>query len=109
MIKKQLPNLQSIILLAIESVEYKKIKSHDKKAAALQIVYNFIDTLPESENKIFLTNCYDNGNIADMIDLVVDASKGKLKINESLIKRGVAVILKCLLGFIKTKPVQQTL
>jgi len=109
MIKKQLPNLQSIILLAIETVEYKKIKSHDKKAAALQIVYNFIDTLPESENKIFLTNCYDNGNIADMIDLVVDASKGKLKINESLIKRGVAVILKCLLGFIKTKPVQQTL
>jgi len=109
MIKKQLPNLQSIILLAIESVEHKKIKSQGKKAAALQIVFNFIDTLPDGENKEFLFNCYDNGNIADMIDLVVDASKGKLKINESLIKRGVAVILKCLLGFIKTEPKQQSL
>ena len=103
MIKKQLPNLQSIILLAIEAVEHKKIKSHDKKASALQIVYNIIDTLPEGENKEFLFNCYDNGNIADMIDLVIDASKGKLKINESLIKRGVAILLKFLLGFFKTE------
>ncbi len=98
-----LPNLQSIIQIAIEQVEHKKIKSQHKKAEALDIVYNIIDTLPESDNKTFLLECYNNNNIADVIDLVIDATKGRLNINKSFIKRCVAVILKCLLSCFKKK------
>ena len=94
----RLPNVNTIINYAIELSEKEKISGKEKKQFALKVIQSAIDVLPDDTdalklNKDFLLASYHNGNMADIIDLVVDASKGKIDINRKIVTN---IFLKCL-------------
>ena len=98
-----LPNLNTLVNYAIELSEKEKISGKEKKQFALKVIESAIDVLPNDTdalklNKEFLLASYHNGNIADIIDLVVDASKGKIDINKK-----VNIFLKCLQSCLERK------
>jgi len=101
-----LPNIASLIEYAVQETEKTELK--DKKQHALNIVKIFIDNLEPSDNKNFLIDSYLNNNISDLIDMVISASKGELKINNMTIKRLMNNLCKCLLFFLnKNKKVSK--
>jgi hypothetical protein len=55
-----------------------------------------INGLPGGKNKMFLQSCLDEGVFSDMIDVICDASKGKININKK-----INLFLKCLLSCFK--------
>jgi hypothetical protein len=94
----RLPNVNTLINYAIELSEKEKISGPEKKQFALKVIESAINVLPTEtqslqSNKEFLLVSLNNGSIADIIDLVVDASKGKLNINKKIITN---IFLKCL-------------
>ncbi len=94
----RLPNLNTIINYAIELSEKERISGKEKKQFALKVIQSAIQVLPDDTdalklNKDFLLASYHNGNMADIIDLVIDASKGKLNINKKIVTN---IFLKCL-------------
>lgn len=94
----RLPNVNTLIYYAIELSEKEKISGKEKKQFALKVIESAINVLPDDTdalklNKEFLLTSYHNGNIADIIDLVIDASKGKLNINKKIVTN---IFLKCL-------------
>ena len=94
----RLPNVNTLIYYAIELSEKEKINGKEKKQFALKVIESAINVLPDDTdalklNKDFLLASYHNGNIADIIDLVIDASKGKLNVNKKIITN---IFLKCL-------------
>ena len=104
----KLPNITNIIQYAIELTEQQtKLTSQDKKQYALKIVFETIKSLPHSNYSNYLLNTYNNDTISDLIDLVVNSSKGKLQINKPFIKRVIKIILKLLLSCFKKEPTQQ--
>ncbi len=92
-----LPNITSLIQYAIEATEKTNLTSKEKKQYALIIIDETIKALPSSKNKIFLQSCLDEGAISDTIDIIIDASKGKLDVNKK-----VSMFLKCLLTCFKS-------
>ena len=93
-----LPNVNTLINYAIELSEKERISGKEKKQFALKIIESAINVLPDETdalklNKDFLLASYHNGNMADIIDLVVDASKGKIDINRKIVTN---IFLKCL-------------
>jgi hypothetical protein len=93
-----LPNINTLINYAIELSEKEKISGKEKRDFALKLIESAIAVLPDDTdalklNKEFLLTSYHNGNIADIIELVVDASKGKLNINKKIVTN---IFLKCL-------------
>jgi hypothetical protein len=103
----KLPNITNIIQYAIELTEQQtKLSSQDKKQYALKIILETIKSLPDSSYSNYLLNTYDNNTISDLIDLVVNSSKGKLEINKPFIKRVIKIILKLLLSCFKKEPEQ---
>ena len=103
----KLPNITNIIQYAIELTEQQKLSSQDKKIYALKIIFETIKSLPDSNYSNYLLNTYNNDTISDLIDLVVNSSKGKLQINKPFIKRVIKIILKLLLSCFKKEPTQQ--
>ena len=94
----RLPNVNTLIHYAIELSEKERISGKDKKDFALKVIESAIDVLPEDTdalklNKDFLLASYHNGNMADIIDLVIDASKGRLNVNKKIVTN---IFLKCL-------------
>lgn len=90
-IVKYSPTLNSLIQYAIETTEENKIKIN-KKEHAISIIKNIVDAMSPSKHKIFLEECLANNTISDTIDLVIDASKGKINVNKK-----INVILRYLL------------
>ncbi len=92
------PNIETLLTYAIEATEKTNLTSKQKKQYCLKIILETIEQLPSSKNKLFLKSVYDEGGYADMIDIVVDASKSKLNINKK-----INLFLKCILSCFKTK------
>ena len=94
----RLPNLTTLIQYAIELTEqHKNLKGIEKRKFALNMIKDTIALLPKGDNERFLQNAYDNGNIADLIDLTIEASNGKLDINKK-----VSIFLRCFLACFKS-------
>jgi hypothetical protein len=94
----RLPNLTTLIQYAIELTEkHKNLKGIEKREFALNMIKETIALLPNGDNQKFLQNAYENGNIADLIDLTIEASNGKLDINKK-----VNIFLRCLLACFKS-------
>ena len=96
--KHSIPNVNTLINYAIELAEKETISGKEKKDFALKVIERAIAVLPDDTdalklNKEFLLTSYHNGNIADIIELVIDASKGKLNINKKIVTN---IFLKCL-------------
>ena len=74
-------NLHIIIKSVMEIVEATPIKGAEQKIFAIKILREVIDEKVTGEEEAMLLLLIDNGTVGNLIDLVVDASKGKLNIN----------------------------
>ena len=74
--------LSIVIKYTMEAVENTPIKGKDQMNYALLIINNLVNELDNCDEKTLLIQMLDNGGIKDTIELVVDASKGNLKINK---------------------------
>jgi len=92
------PNIETLLTYSLELTEKTNLTSKEKKQYCLKIILETINELPSGKNKLFLKSVYDEGAFSDMIDIVCDASNGKLNINKK-----VNLFLKCLLSCFKIK------
>ena len=76
-----LTNIHLIIKTVMEVIEDTPVKGSYQKDLALKIIKALALELTVDDNSIVLINLIDSGSIGNIIDLVVDASKGKLNIN----------------------------
>jgi hypothetical protein len=73
--------LHLIIKYVIELVEETPIKGTEQKEMALKLIRELIKDLTDGADEATLTKLLDDGTISNMIDLIVDASKGRVNIN----------------------------
>lgn len=74
--------LSIVIKHVMEVVENTPVKGKDQMNYALLIISDLVNELEDGQEKTLLIEMLDNGSIRDTIELVVDASKGNLKINK---------------------------
>lgn len=96
-VNKQL--LMKLLVIAMETVEKTKVKGKDQKNIVKETLIQIIKLesikVPHQEDLIkFLENDVD-----DVIDLVVDASKGKLDINK--VEKHTISLVQCLFSCLK--------
>lgn len=96
-VDKQL--LMKLLVIGMETVEKTKVKGKDQKdivkEALIQVIKLESIKVPQEEGLIkFLENDLD-----DVIDLVVDASKGKLDINKA--EKHAITLVQCLFSCLK--------
>ena len=90
------PNtIHLIIKYVMELVEDTPIKGGEQKDFALKIMRELFKDLTEGEDELVLLKLLDEGTIGNMIDLIVDATNGKLNIN-TLIETSSSCITTCL-------------
>ncbi len=76
------PNtLHLIIKYVMEEVEETSAKGEEQKEMALKIIRALVVDLTEGADEDVLIKLLDDETISNMIDLIVDATKGKLNIN----------------------------
>ena len=74
--------LSIVIKHVMEVVENTPVKGKGQMNYALLIISDLVNELEDGQEKTLLIEMLDNGSIRDTIELVVDASKGNLKINK---------------------------
>ena len=84
-------SLHLIIKYVMESVEETPIKGSEQKEMAVKLIKALIMDLANEEEKDILIKLINDGTIGNMIDLIVDATKGRLNINNA-----VKVTSRCL-------------
>lgn len=92
-------NITSIIKLGMEIAEASELKGRSQTTLVTKIVRKVINDAPISaDQQQSLLAMIDNGIVADVITLVVSASKGELNIN---VAKEVAA--NCCLAFLKSR------
>ena len=66
----------------MEEVEKTPIKGPEQKEIALNLIKALIIDLTENEDEKVLLDLLNDGTIGNLIDLIVDVSKGKININK---------------------------
>lgn len=101
-LKKKLENvsikpntIHLVIKYIMELVEDTPIKGVEQKEFALKVMRELFKDLTEGEDELVLLKLLDDGSISNIIDLVVDATNGKLNIN-TVIETSVSCIGTCL-------------
>ena len=74
--------LYLIIKYVMEEVEKTPIKGPEQKEIALKIINSLIIDLTENKDEKILLDLLNDGTIGNLIDLIVDVSKGKININK---------------------------
>lgn len=74
--------LHLIIKYVIEEVEETPTKGAEQKEMALKIIRTLIVDLTEGADEEVLIKLLDDNTISNLIDLIIDATKGKLNINK---------------------------
>ena len=70
-----------IIKYVMEEIEDTPLKGSEQKEMALKLIKELIIDLTENEDEKALLQLLNDGTISNLIDLIVDASKGRLNIN----------------------------
>ena len=70
-----------IIKYVMEEIEDSPLKGSEQKEMALKLIKGLIIDLTENEDEQALLKLLNDGTISNLIDLIVDASKGRLNIN----------------------------
>merc|ERR1712086_56548 len=70
-----------IIKYVMETVEKTPIKGTEQKDLALRLIRALIVDLTDKDDEKILIKLLDDGTISNMIDLIVDATRGRLNIN----------------------------
>lgn len=102
----KLPTLPELLVLILENVEKLNINGTNKKKLALELFNDIITLLPDTEYKSVLETTLDSGVIGDMIDLIVNSSRGTLKLNKKSIGSIIIKSLKCCIGLYEKKDVK---
>ena len=75
-------SIHLIIRTVMEVVEGTPVKGSEQKTLALKILRQLFIDFTDDDLESTLINLLDNGAIGNLIDLIVDASKGKTDINK---------------------------
>ena len=76
-------NFMVIVRFAMEVVEVTQLKGNEQKDLSVRLVRTVVVEAPISDDKEkLLLNMIDQGVLGNTVDLVVDASKGKIDINK---------------------------
>ena len=75
-------SIHLIIRTVMEVVEGTPVKGSEQKTLALKILRQLFVDFTDDDLESTLINLLDNGAIGNLIDLIVDASKGKTDINK---------------------------
>lgn len=97
-------NLVPILRIVMETIETKNLSGPQQKELAKSVLKNVVETssLDEDQKRVCL-ELMENGVIENTIQLVSDATKGRLNINKQVVKRGIiSILLGCLLSVKKT-------
>ena len=79
------PNTLHLILkYVMEEVESTPVKGIQQKEFAIKLIRELIKDLTDKEHEETLLKLLDNGTISNIIELIVDASNGKLNINTTM-------------------------
>lgn len=79
------PNtIHLLVKYVMEEVENQPIKGSEQKDLALELIKNLIIDLSDKEDEETLLKLLNDGTISNIIDIIIDATKGKLNINTSL-------------------------
>lgn len=89
--------LAVIIRYVMEAVEDTPIKGAEQKDYALRLIRSLVIELAEGDDEEYLLIALDSGSVADMIDLVVAASKGELNVN-MVVEVASTSCLSCFVG-----------
>ena len=95
MIDIKTTTLPEIIKAAMEIVEKTTIKGTKQREFVIKVLRKLFESLTENEDEKLLLQLIDNGTISNMIDLIVDATKGKIDINNT-VKTTSNLILLCI-------------
>lgn len=76
--------LHLIIKYVMELVEKTPLKGSEQKEMALKLIRAVIIDLTNGEDERVLIQLLDDGTIGNMIDLIVDATKGHLDVNTAV-------------------------
>ena len=75
-------NLMIIVKYAMEIVEVSELKGVEQKEIAIKLVKKLVDDSKLKDNiKLTINDIIDSGVLSVTIDLIVDATKGKIDIN----------------------------
>ena len=98
---------QTLVLVAkyaMEIVEVSSLKGSEQKEMVIRLLKKIVDDCPlEEEEKKLCSDLIEKGTISQMIDLVIDASKGRLKINQEQIVETGATCCSLLFQYWKSK------
>ena len=94
--------LHLLIKYVMETIEETPLKGAEQKEMALKLIREIVIDFTENEDEQVLLQLLDNGTISNMIDLIVDATKGKLNIN-TIINVSSGCINSCIPYFFSTK------
>jgi AAA15 family ATPase/GTPase len=76
--------LHLIIKYVMELVEQTPLKGSEQKEMALKLIRALIIDFTDAEDERVLLQLLDDGTIGNMIDLIVDATRGRLDINTAV-------------------------
>ncbi len=70
-----------IIKYVIEELDNSELKGTEKKEIALKLIKEIIKDLTEGEDEKKLLTMLEDGTVSNLIDLIIDATKGKINVN----------------------------
>tara|TARA_Y100000768_G_C23795572_1_gene594634 strand:- start:19 stop:423 length:405 start_codon:yes stop_codon:yes gene_type:complete len=76
--------LHLIIKYVMELVEQTPLKGSEQKELALKLINALIVDLTNGEDERVLLELLNDGTIGNMIDLIIDATKGRLDVNTAI-------------------------
>ena len=76
--------LHLIIKYVMELVEQTPLKGSEQKELALKLINALIVDLTNGEDERVLLQLLNDGTIGNMIDLIIDATKGRLDVNTAI-------------------------
>tara|TARA_B100000424_G_C22689016_1_gene376724 strand:+ start:90 stop:512 length:423 start_codon:yes stop_codon:yes gene_type:complete len=76
--------LHLIIKYVMELIEQTPLKGSEQKELALKLLRALIIDFTDIEDERVLLQLLDDGTIGNMIDLIIDATKGRLNINTAI-------------------------
>ena len=76
--------LHLILKYVMEEVETTPVKGAEQKEFALKLIKELIIDLTDKEDEETLLKLFNDGTISNMIDLIIDATKGRLNVNTSV-------------------------
>ena len=83
-----------IIKYVIEELEDTPLEGTEKKEIGLQLMRELIIDLTEGTDEEQLLKLLDDGTISNLIDLIIDATKGKINVN-MIAGTSISCIAKC--------------